>query len=71
MSEKTPPPKVSTDVVASPAATTTKKRQRKVKKEAIVISLWINKVKYEHGICKYMIHQQFCAFLLCCIFTMS
>lgn len=38
-------------VVDSNKVSTTKKRQRKVKKEAIVISLWVNKVKYEHGIC--------------------
>lgn len=35
------------------AETTKGKRKKKEKKEAIEISLWVNKVKYKHGLCKY------------------
>ena len=37
---------------ASPDVPTAKKRRRKEKKKVIEISLWVNNVKYEHGICK-------------------
>ena len=35
------------------AATGKGRRRRKQKKEVIVISLWVNQVKYEHGCCKF------------------